>query len=161
MPSQPSRKAPNLWAIASVTYGAVILVTILSIVAYYYAAPKFLGSQPNDATRMVTVGSVWMPLYPGAAIASTASAPRDGGTESTLNFESKEQAGKVLSFYQAALKKGIFRFETVQKDSEGGGLVRSMVHEGKTSVVVTIHAAGSGAQGEIKTLDKETRKIVR
>jgi hypothetical protein len=155
--SQPSRKAPNLWAIASVTYGAVILVTILSIVAYYYAAPKFSASQTGDATRMVTVGSVWMQLYPGAAIVSTASAPRDGGTESTLNFESKDQASQVLSFYEAALKKGIFRFETVQKDAEGGGSVRTVVHQGKTVVVVTIHAAGNGSQVEIKALDKDTR----
>ena len=98
-----------------------------------------------------------MPLYPGSTIASTASAPRDAGTESTLNFESKEQANKVLSFYETALKKGIFRFETTQKDSDGGGSVRSVVHQGKTTVVVTIHAAGNGAQGEIKTLDKDTR----
>jgi len=157
MPSQPSRKAPNLWAIASVTYGAVILVTILSIVAYYYAAPKLLDSRTGDSTRMVTVGSVWMPLYPGSTIANTASAPRDAGTESTLTFESKEQAHKVLSFYEAALKKGIFRFETTQKDSDGGGAVRSVVHQGKTTVVVTIHAAGNGSQVEIKTLDRETR----
>jgi hypothetical protein len=157
MPSQPSRKAPNLWAIASVTYGAVILVTILSIVAYYYASPKFSDSQTGDASRMVTVGSVWMPLYPGSTIASTNSSPRDGGTESTLNFESKDQASRLLSFYQAALKKGIFRFETVQKDSDGGGSVRSVVHQGKTTVVVTIHAAGNGSQVEVKTLDKDTR----
>jgi len=157
MPSQPSRKAPNLWAIASVTYGAVILVTILSIVAYYYAAPKLLDSRTGDSTRMVTVGSVWMPLYPGSTIANTASAPRDAGTESTLTFESKEQAHKVLSFYEAALKKGIFRFETTQKDSDGGGAVRSVVHQGKTTVVVTIHATGNGSQVEIKTLDRETR----
>ena len=154
---QPSRKAPNLWAIASVTYGAVILVTILSIVAYYYAAPKFSSSQTGDATRMVTVGSVWMQLYPGGAIVSTASSPRDGGTESTLNFESKDQASQVLSFYETALKKGIFRFETVQKDAEGGGSVRTVVHQGKTTVVVTIRAAGNGSQVEIKTLDKDTR----
>jgi len=157
MPSQPSRKAPNLWAIASVTYGAVILVTILSIVAYYYAAPKLLDSRTGDSTRMVTVGSVWMPLYPGSTIANTASAPRDAGTESTMDFESKEQAHKVLSFYEAALKKGIFRFETTQKDSDGGGAVRSVVHQGKTTVVVTIHATGNGSQVEIKTLDRETR----
>jgi len=157
MPSQPSRKAPNLWAIASVTYGAVILVTILSLVAYYYAAPKLLDSRTGDSTRMVTVGSVWMPLYPGSTIANTASAPRDAGTESTLTFESKEQAHKVLSFYEAALKKGIFRFETTQKDSDGGGAVRSVVHQGKTTVVVTIHATGNGSQVEIKTLDRETR----
>jgi|SRR5437762_10911764 len=158
MPSQPSRKAPNLWAIASVTYGTVVLVTILSIVGYYYAAPKFLGSQPDDATRMVTVGSVWIPLYPASTIASTASAPRDVGTESTLNFESKEKANKVLAFYETALKKGIFRFETPKKDSDGGGSVRSVVHQGKTTVVVTIRGAGSGSVVEIKTLDKDTPK---
>ena len=99
-----------------------------------------------------------MPLYLGSTITSTASAPRDVGTESTLNFESKEQANKLLAFYETALKKGIFRFETTQKDSDGGGSVRSMVHQGKTIVVVTIHAAGNGSQVEVKTLDKDTRK---
>ena len=154
MPSQ--RKAPNLWAIASVTYGVVILVTVLSIVAYYYASPKFSGSQTDDTTRAVTVGSVWMPVYPGASIASTASEHRDGATESTLNFESRDRADRVLSFYQAAMKKGVFRFETVKKDTEGGGTVRSIVHDGKTTVVVTIHAAGNSTQGEIRTVDKIT-----
>ena len=139
------------------TYGAVILVTILSIVAYYYASPKFRDLQTGDTTRMVTVGSVWMPLYPGSTIASTNSSPRDGGTESTLNFESKDQANRLLSFYETALKKGIFRFEIVKKDAEGGGSVRSVVHQGKTTVVVTIHAAGNSSQVEIKTLDKDTR----
>ena len=150
------RKAPNLWAIASVTYGAVILVTVLSIAAYYYASPRFSASQANDATRAVTVGSVWMPVYPGATIASTASTPRDAATESTLTFESTDQADRVLSFYQAAMKKGVFRFETVKKDTEGGGTVRSVVHDGKTTVVVTIRAAGNSTQGEIRTVDKIT-----
>jgi hypothetical protein len=64
----------------------------------------------------------------------------------------------VLSFYETALKKGVFRFETTRKDSDGGGSVRSVVHQGKTTVVVTIHAAGNGSRVEIKTLDKDTPK---
>ena len=135
MPSQ--RKAPNLWAIASVTYGAVILVTVLSIAAYYYASPRFSASQANDATRAVTVGSVWMPVYPGATIASTASMPRDGATESTLNFESTDQADRVLSFYQAAMKKGVFhRSErrSRRKDYRGGDDSRDrQQHAGRDS----------------------------
>src|SRR5437016_3294055 len=51
----------------------------------------------------------------------------------------------------------VFRFATTQKDSDGGGSVRSMVHQGKTIVVVTIQAAGNGSHVEIKTLDKDTR----
>jgi hypothetical protein len=149
------RKAPNLWAIASVTYGVVIFVTVLSIVAYYYASHKFSDSQASDMVRAVTVGSVWMPIYPGATIASTASTPRDSATESTLNFESTDQADRVLSFYQAALKKGVFRFETVKKDAGGGGSVRSVVHQGKTTVVVTVHPTGGSTQGEIRTLDRD------
>jgi hypothetical protein len=151
----PARKAPNIWAIASVTYGAVILVTILSVVAYYFVA-RGPRAQTEDNTRAVVVGSVWMPIYPGASIAKTASAPRDNATESTLNFESPEPVERVFSFYQAALKKGVFRFENVQPDAKGGGTVRSVVHQGKTTVVVTIQAAGSGTQGEIRTVDKAT-----
>jgi hypothetical protein len=157
MPSpKPTRTAPKIWAVASVTYGAVIFVTLLSIGAYYYVA-KGPGAQTGDTTRAVTVGSVWMPVYPGASIASTASAQRDSATESTLNFESSDPADQVLSFYQAALKKGIFRFETVQKNATGGGSVRSVVHEGKTTVVVTVQPAAKGALGEIRTVDKANR----
>ena len=65
--SQPAQKPPNLWAVASVTYGAVIAVAIVSIVAYYYLAPKRTVSQQIfDAERSMAVGSVWMPIYPGA-----------------------------------------------------------------------------------------------
>jgi len=85
----------------------------------------------------------------------TASTRQDSTTESTLNFGTKDEADHVLSFYRAALRKGVFRFDTVTK-SDGGGTVRSMAHEGKTTVVVTIHATGEGSQGEIRTIDRDT-----
>ena len=154
--SQPARKPPNLWAVASVTYGAVIAVTIISVVAYYYLAPKRTSSeQIFDAERSMAVGSIWIAVYPGAAIESTASAKQDGATESTLTFGTKDRPEKVLSFYQAALKKGVFRFDTVTK-ADGGGTVRSMAHEGKTTVVVTIHSTSEGSTGEIRTIDRDT-----
>lgn len=148
------RKAPNIWALASVTYGAVILVTVLSIGAYFYVAPKRTDSQITEATRSVTVGSVWMPVYPGATLVDTSSTNQDKTTESTLHFETKDPAGRVLTFYQAALKKGVFRFNTVVKTDEGG-IVRSMAHNGKTSVVVTIQSTGEGSRGEIRTIDRD------
>jgi hypothetical protein len=151
----PTRKAPNIWAVAGITYGVVIAVTVLAIIVYYYVAPKQTNSQSRDDARLVTVGSVWMPMYPGANIASTASGKTDNATESTLNFETKDPADRVLSFYQGELKKGVFRFNTVTPDAHGG-TVRSVVHQGKTVVVVTIHAAGQSTQGEIRTIDKDT-----
>ena len=79
----------------------------------------------------MAVGSVWIPVYPGAHDRGHGIRPsRTAATESTLNFETKDQADRVLSFYQAALKKGVFRFDTVTK-SDGGGTVRSMAHAGK------------------------------
>jgi hypothetical protein len=161
--SEPARKPANIWVLASVTYGAVILVAILSILAYYYVAPKRTASQQlTDAERSMAVGSVWIPIYPGGTIEGTASAKQDSGTESTLTFGTKDTTDRVLSFYQAALKKGVFRFDTVTKN-DGGGTVRSMAHQGKTTVVVTIHATGGGTRGEIRTIDrdsgdKDTRK---
>lgn len=153
----PVRKPPNLWALASWTYGAVIAVTILSILAYFYVAPKRTATQQlTDAERSVAVGSVWMPVYPGATVENTTSGKRDNVTESTLNFGTKDPADRVLSFYQAAMKKGVFRFDTVTKN-DGGGTVRSVVHAGKTTVVVTIRTTGEGSGGEIKTVDKDTR----
>src|ERR1700692_4055628 len=119
-PSAPARKPPNIWAVASVTYGAVIAVTIVSILAYYYLAPKRTETQFGDEARLMAVGSVWMPVYPGAMGEGTGFATSENATESTLNFETKDQADRVLSFYQAALKKGVFRFETIKKDAGGG-----------------------------------------
>jgi hypothetical protein len=156
--SSSARKPASIWVLAGVTYGAVILVAIVSIVAYYYLAPKRTESQQlTDAERSMAVGSVWMPVYPGAMVQGTASEKHESVTESTLNFATKDQADRVLSFYQAALKKGVFRFDTVTKN-DGGGTVRSMAHEGKTIVQVTIHTAGQGSRGEIRTVDKETPK---
>jgi hypothetical protein len=154
--SQPARKPPNLWAVASVTYGAVIAVTIISVLAYYYLAPTRTSSeQIFDAERSMAVGSVWIAVYPGAAIESTASANQDGVTQSTLTFGTKDPADRVLSFYQAALKKGVFRFETITKSADGG-TVQSIVHDGKTTVVVKIHATGEGTHGEIRTIDRDS-----
>jgi hypothetical protein len=152
----PLRKPPNIWALASLTYGAVILVTVLSIVAYYYMAPHRTESQPGDAARSVALGSVWIPVYPGAVMEGTASTKQENGTESTLNFASKDPADRVLSFYQTALKKGVFRFDTVTRNA-GGGTVRSIVHEGKTTVLVTIQSTSEGSRGAIRTVDKDTR----
>jgi len=154
--SQPARKPPNIWAVASVTYGAVIAVTIISILAYYYLAPKRTAKQQIfDAERSMAVGSVWIAVYPGAAIESTASAKQDGATQSTLTFGTKDPADRVLSFYQAALKKGVFRFETVTKNADGG-TIQSIVHRGKTTVVVKINATAEGARGEIRTIDRDS-----
>jgi hypothetical protein len=153
---QPARKPPNLWALASVTYGAVIAVAIVSVGAYYYLAPKRTVSQQlTDTERSMAVGSVWMPVYPGATVESTASNKRESLTESSLTFESADPADRVLAFYQAALKKGVFRFETVTK-IPGGGTVQSIVHQGKTTVMVTIHTSGERSRGEIRTLDRDT-----
>jgi len=155
-PSPRDRKPANIWVLASVTYGAVVAVAIISIVAYYYLAPKRTATQQlTDAERSMAVGSVWIPIYPGGTVEGTASAKQDKATTSILNFGTKDQADRVLSFYGAALKKGVFRFDTVTR-SDGGGTVRSMAHKGKTTVVVTIHATGEGSRGEIRTIDRDT-----
>ena len=78
----------------------------------------------------MAVGSVWMPIYPGATIEGTASTKQDDVTESTLNFETKDPADRVLSFYQAALKKGVVPIRDRHEEA-GGGTVQSMVHDGK------------------------------
>jgi len=155
-PSPRARKPPNLWVLAGITYGAVIAVAIISIVAYRYLAPERpVSRQLTDAERSMAVGSVWIPIYPGGTVEGTSSTKQDRATESTLNFGTKDQPQHVLSFYEAALKKGVFRFDTVAR-SEGGGTVRSMAHQGKTTVVVTVHGTAEGSRGEIRTIDRDT-----
>ena len=154
-PSPRAPKPPNIWALASITYGAVIAVAIISVVAYYYLAPKRTATQQlTDAERSMAVGSVWMPIYPGGTVEGTASTKQDNTTDSSLTFGTKDPADRVLSFYQSALKKGVFRFNIVKK-ADDGGTVRSMAHDGKTTVVVTIHATAEGSTGEIHTIDRD------
>jgi len=153
--SEAARKPPNIWVLASVTYGAVIAVAIISVLAYYYLAPKRTATQQlTDAERSMAVGSVWIPIYPGGTVESTASTKQDTTTESSLTFGTKDQADRVLSFYRAALKKGVFRFDTVAK-SDDGWTVRSLAHKGKTTVVVTVHGTRDGSRGEIRTIDRD------
>jgi hypothetical protein len=152
------RKTPNIWGLAGITYGAVIVVTLLSILAYYYVAlPKNTESQLFDATRSMAVGSIWIAVYPGATITDTTSAQHEGTTESTLTFATKDPPESVLSFYAAAMKKGVFRFSTVRKTPDGG-TVQSTVHEGKTTVIVTVVASGGSTGGEIRTIDSKDRQ---
>jgi hypothetical protein len=141
--------------LASLTYGAVIAVTVLSIAAYYFVVPK--RGQAPDETRTVSVGSVWIPVYPGSTMEGTASAKHDNETKSTLHFETSDQADRVLSYYQAALKKGVFHFDTVTK-AAGGGTVRSVLHQGKTTVVVTVQTEGQRSRGEVLTVDRDNPK---
>ena len=155
--ADPGKKRPNIWAVTAITYGTVIAVTLLSIAAYYYIGPRHAESRLSEATRSMAVGSVWIAVYPGAQISSTDSEKRDKETESRLTFETKDGAEEVLSFYQAALKKGVFRFSIVKRNANGG-TVRSLAHEGKTTVLVTIQTTGGGTHGEIRTIDTDTKK---
>lgn len=149
-----SGKSPRIWALAGVTYGAVIGVAILSVLAYYYLAPKRTTAQQlTDAARSMAVGSVWLPVYPEGTVEGTSSTKEGNVAESTLTFASKDRADRVLAFYQAALKRGVFRFSTVKRNADGG-IVRSMAHDGKTTVLVTIHSAENGSRGELRTIDR-------
>ena len=152
--TSPTRKPPNIWAVASWTYGAVIAVTIISVVAYYYLAPKRTATQQIfEAERSMAVGSIWIAVYPGATIEATGSTKRENTTESTLSFVTKDPADRVVSFYGAALKKGVFRFSTVTNTS-GGGTVKAMAHDGKTTVFVTIQTTSEGSKGEVRAIDR-------
>jgi len=153
----PARKSPPIWALASVTYGAVIAVTVISILAYYYLVPRRTDSQFGDQVRSVSVGSVWIPVYPGGKVAGASSTKRGIVTESILDFETSDPADRVLAYYEAALKKGMFRFDTVIK-APNGGTVRTVAHEGRTTVLVTVLSSAGGSHGKIRTIDSEVRK---
>jgi|GEM_PF-2081791 len=150
-----TRKSPRIWALAGITYGAVIGVALLSVLAYYYLAPKRTTAQQlTDASRSMAVGSVWLPVYPGGTVEGASSTKEGNVAESTVTFASKDQAGRVLAFYQAALKRGVFRFSTVTRNADGG-IVRSMAHDGKTTVMVTVRSAEGGSRGELRTVDRD------
>ena len=147
----------SLWGIVGLTYGLVIITTIIAIATYYWMKSSQTGVDQNDAntTRRIIIGAVWVPLYPGAAY-TEASSQTEGSeqrgvvTQGTIHFTSKDGAGAVMSFYQDGLKQtGFFTTTT----GNAGGTVQAIKSGGRTSVLVTVMGTNTGSSGEIRTLD--------
>ena len=128
----------------------MILVIILAVWTYMH----FWTSRENaENSTLISIGSVWLPVYPGAVTENTASTKRDGATESTFRFRSTDSASKVLDFYAPALRTAHFRNYSPRRTASGG-MLQAMGTGRNTVVMITAQPSPAGSETQITTLDR-------
>ena len=153
----PLRKLPNIWILAAVNYGLVILFTIAAIIIYHRYWPNANRSEVELEQRSasITVGSVWIPVYPGALHHDATSSTNADVTEGDLRFTSSDPPEKVLAFYRTHLQRA--RFNVMFAPTPTGGRIQAITNRGKTIATLTISSAGAGSETQIHTRAVETK----
>lgn len=128
----------------------MFLVILLAIWTYvhFWTVPE----RPEDST-LISIGSVWLPVYPGAITEATMSTGRDHATESTFRFRSKDPASKVLSFYAPKLRTAHFQSYQSHRNASGGMLQASAAGR-DTKIVITARPSDGGSEVQITTIDR-------
>jgi hypothetical protein len=148
----PPRKPPNVWILAGVTYGLVIVTTIIALLAYHYLLPRTNREEPEKAGN-IAVGSVWISMYPGAVVHDATSSTHEQVTEGTLKFGSGDPPDKMLAFYRTTLHKSGFQIEA----NTGLRTIRAIGYAGKVEVVVSADLRNQGSEIQISTMDRRKR----
>lgn len=150
-------KDPRLGILAAVTYGLVILTTLLAAAGYFYYRSQIRpGDQADpDPTRRILVGAVWVPVYDAATYFEPGSSEQNAITQGAIKFRTNDPAGSVLAFYDARLKQSGFLTHTT---GDAGGTVQAVRNGGRTSVTVSVTSSSENTTGEIHTLHHEERK---
>lgn len=146
----PLRKVRQLWILAAVSYGSVIVVILLSVWTYLHF---FTARERVDDSTSVAIGSVWLPVYPGSVVESANSTAHDHATESVLRFKSKDPAAKILAFYEPKLRTVHFESYLSRRTGDGGMLQAGTLGR-NTTVVITAQSSAEGSEGQITTLDR-------
>ena len=153
----PLSKLPNIWILAGVSYALVIAVTILAVFVYHRYWPNADRSEVELEQRSasITVGSVWMPVYPGALHHDATSSTRGDVTEGDLSFTSDDPPQKLLAFYRTRLQRA--KFNVMFTPADSGGTIQAFTDKGKTIATLTITSSGAGSEAHIHTRAVETK----
>jgi hypothetical protein len=144
------RKPRNLWILVAATYGAVAATTIIALVWYQHASA---GTKVEEPAGNISVGTVWVTMYPGAIVHDTTSAKHGDITEGTMKFGSGDPPGKVLAFYRTTLHKSGFLFQA----NSDARTVRAIGRAGKVEVIVSAEPHGEGSEAQIATVDRQKK----
>ena len=147
-----SRPGPKFGILVLLTYGLVFFFTVLAAAAYFYSRSEIQSgdqADPNPMRRMM-VGAVWVPIYTQATYYEPAMVEQKEITTGTVKFRTKEPAGSVLAFYEAALtESGFFPLRT----GNAGGTIQAVRRGGRISVTVSVTTSSQNTTGEIHTLN--------
>jgi hypothetical protein len=153
----PLRRLPNFWILGGVTYILVLAVAMGSMWAYRHYWPNGDASERalEGRSASITVGSVWVPVYPGAIHHEMTSSTNADVTEGDLAFTSGDAPEKLIAFYRERLRKANLRVTLTKTDT--GGVVQAVGNRAKTIATITISAAGSGSTVQVHTRAVETK----
>jgi hypothetical protein len=154
----PLHKLRNLWTLAAVTYGIVIGVTIAAVVAYKHYWPtansEELALEKRSAS--ITVGAVWIPIYPGAMHKDMTSSTHGAITEGDLSFSSSDSPAQLAAYYRARFEQA--KFSVTYSEIEGGSRIEAMRESSGQSIArLTFSAAGAGTDAKVHTQYTETK----
>jgi hypothetical protein len=146
----PLRKLPQIWKLAGVTYALVILTTIAAVFAYKHYWPNADASEIELEKRSarISVGDVWIPVYPDAIHQSSSSSTRDGVVVGDARFISADPPAKLMVFYRTRLRGD----NKVAFTSTGnGGKIEAVAKRGKRLVRMVFSTSGAGCETELHT----------
>jgi hypothetical protein len=133
--------------LAAVTYGLVIVVTILSVMAYHRFWPGANATELElqKMSARIMVGSVWVPVYPDAMLHDMTSSTHGDLTEGVLLFNSPDAPSKVQMFYRLKFKKA--GFDVTFSDDK----IQAVSRKGKSTATVIVSPAEAGSEIQVTT----------
>lgn len=157
----PLHKVRSIWVLAAVSYGLVIIFTILAVVVYHRFWPRGNADEIalEQKSASITVGSVWIPVYPGAVHRDMTSSKKGGVTTGDLVFTSGDPPRKLIAFYRSRLE--LARFNVMFAPEGSGGRIEAITNRGKTFATLIFTPAGSGSEVEIRTRAVESNTQAR
>ncbi len=136
----------------------MLAVTVISVVVYKHYWPNANAGEIalEQKSASITVGSVWLPVYPGAIHQEATSTTTGDVTEGDLRFTSTDPPQKVIAFYRSRLQQA--KFNVLFAPSQNGGRIQAFGNKGKSVVTLTVAAAsGSGSEVKVHTRAVETK----
>ena len=145
----PLRKLPHIWTLVGVSYGSVIAVTIAAVLVYRHYGPAVSAAETEleQKSARISVGDVWVPIYPGAIHQGMTSSSHDGVVEGDLRFTSSDAPAKLIAFYRARLRSD---YRVLYTATENGGRIEALGGRGK-SIALIFAALGSGCDAQVHT----------
>lgn len=161
------RKDPKIGFLVAITYGLVMLTTLIAVGGYYYMSSQMgletgISADQVGADRTVPVGAVWVPVYPKAALSggtSSTTVATDGDiTEGEAAFRSADPPRQVLEFYRDKLSVAGYLVSDAAENATGGSM-QAMRLGGRMRVQIVLDAEpGEGgtvaSTGVIRTFSR-------
>ena len=156
----PRPKKPQIWTLVGLTYGLVVAVTIFAVASYYFVWHGTNASEPGQADKngSIEVGSLWVPLYPGALLLDHTSSNEGDVIRSMYKLKTKDPADSLLSFYQVKLKGGRFWWNTTTASDQSKTVVALARGRNATRIFVAVSSTPDGAEASITTIEKRQAK---